>query len=66
MTVTLSFLGLDVTALVYRTHTGRWEIDDLQVMNEGHDLWEVLNDTALMEIEERVIDEATKQDYRWV
>jgi len=67
MNITLSFLGLAVSALVFRNPTtGRWEIDDLSVTNDDHDMFNVLTDETLLEIEERVIDAALKQDYKWL
>lgn len=67
MNITLSFLGLSVSALVFRNPaTGRWEIDDLNVTNDGHDMFNVLTDETLLGIEERVIDAALKQDYKWM
>lgn len=66
LTVTTTFLGLSVSAMVYRSATGRWEIDDITITNDGHDFSQVLKQQALLEIEERVLDAATQQNYRWV
>lgn len=66
MTITTTFLGLCVTALVFRSTTGRWEIDDITVMHEGHDMMAALNQQAMLEIEERVIEAAVMQDYKWM
>lgn len=66
MPVQINFLGLSVTALVYRNNIGRWEIDDLRIDNDGHDMWHCLNDATITEIEERVITAAANQDYKWL
>lgn len=66
MNITLTFLGLNVSALVFRSITGRWELDDLKVMNDGHDMFNVLTDETLLEIEERVLQQAANADYKWL
>lgn len=58
ITVTTSFLGLDVSALCYRDNAGRWFIDDLKVSNGFHDMFDHLKPETLQNLESHVKTEA--------
>lgn len=66
ITVTTSFLGLDVSALCYRDPRYGWLIDDCRVMANGIDIYEHLNKAAQQNLTDHVRNEAANMDYKWL
>lgn len=67
ITITTTFLGLDVIALVYRDHIVGWVVDELKVISPiGIDLVSELKESTLARIDWHVRDEARNHDYKWM
>lgn len=66
ITITTKFLGMDVTARVFRDSTNYWFIDDYSVDCNGRDFSEYLNDRTLAKLWEHIKIEADYYSHRFL